>query len=296
MDIFEHPGNLGSARGTLLTIHHGDWPAYPQGDNFYTPLIQLTAFPPGTEFVVVDDMDQSFLLVADVEGKELKDCYDERHFHIAVWHEDLREMHEREMVDGVEPVSHRRWYEEFWRRTREGLPEGATLYYEGDDGEKVQVPEPNFDEYDDDFIEYVICSSRRLRVTNSGRETLLTELRTNWNELREGVGERTTHLFELGYFDTSIREACVQLEDEIKKYLGSKKWGNQLAEEFIIKLRDEKKILESHLRTYRQELRTVFKFVRNDYMHNLRDADEAAAYAMLFRIARARSMLAEARP
>ena len=49
MDIFEHPGNLGAARGTLITVHHADWPAYPQGDDFYTPLLQLTAFPPGTD-------------------------------------------------------------------------------------------------------------------------------------------------------------------------------------------------------------------------------------------------------
>ena len=296
MDIFEHPGNLGSARGSLLTIHHGDWPAYPQGDDFHAPLIQLTVFPPGTDFAVVDDMDQSFLLVADVEGRPLKDVYHEKHFHVAVWHEDLLEMHRRGMIEGIEPASERKWAEEHWKRITDGIPEGAQLYYQRD-GKFILVPPPSFEEYEgeDDFHSHVVCPSRRLRITDRGRSALLTELRNAWTELRDGVGDRVAHLFELGYYDTAIREGCVQFEDEIKKYLDSSRWGNVLVEEFIVKLRDREGVLESYLRTYRQELRTVFKFIRNDFMHNMRDADEAAAYAMLFRITRAKSMLKELR-
>ena len=73
--------------------------------------------------------------------------------------------------------------------------------------------------------------------------------------------------------------------------MGSELYGDKLTEEFVLRLRGQKNILESHLRTFRQEMRTVFKFIRNDYMHNLREADEAAAHAVLFRIARVRSML-----
>lgn len=75
-----------------------------------------------------------------------------------------------------------------------------------------------------------------------------------------------------------IREACVQLEDEIS----SKLWGDRLVEEFISKVRAEERSLESHLRTLRQELRIVFKFIRNDFMHNLREADEAAPARLSF--------------
>lgn len=295
MDILKQPGNLGSTRGTLLTIHHGDWPAYPLGENFYTPLMQLTAFPPEAEFVLVDDMDQSFLLVADVEGTKLKDLYDEKHIHVAVRHDDLLEMHGRGIIDGVEPITERRWHEEHYKRFREGIPEVATLYYKDNDGEMIPMPEPDFKDYDTDFLGHVMCSTRRLRVTPGGRQLLLSVLREQWTDLRDGVGDRVTHLFELRYYDTAIREACVQLEVEIKRYLATNKFGNKLVEQFVNKIRDEKKILESYLRTYRQELRTVFRFIRNDFMHNLRAADEPAAYAMLFRIARARSMLNELR-
>jgi hypothetical protein len=89
----------------------------------------------------------------------------------------------------------------------------------------------------------------------------------------------------------AIREAGVQLEGEIKKYVATSSYGNELVEKFVCKLRDEAKILESYLRTYRQELRTIFRLMRNDFMHNLRDADEASAYAILFRVAKARSIL-----
>jgi hypothetical protein len=295
LDIFEHPGNLGAARGSLLTIHHADWPAYPQGDDFYTPLLQLTAFPPGTEFLVVDDIDQSFLVVADVKGKKLDDPHDQKHFHVAIWYEDLRELHQRGLIEGVELVSEQRWQEEHWRRVKQDVPDGATLGYLGTDGEFIPVKEPDFAEYDDEQGGYVISTDCRLRITNSGRRVLLTELRKEWTDLHVGVGERVAHLFNLAYYDTAIREACVQLEDEIKKYVSLDLWGNPLAEKFVTKLREEKKLLESYLRTFRQELRTVFKFIRNDFMHNLREADEAAAYAMLFRIARVRSMLQLAR-
>jgi hypothetical protein len=100
MDFLGHPGNLGATRrGTLLTIHHADWPTYPEGDDFYTPLLQLTVFPPGTEFLVISDIDQSYLFAADVEGKSLDDPYNEKHYHVAIWYEDLRELLQRDMID-----------------------------------------------------------------------------------------------------------------------------------------------------------------------------------------------------
>jgi hypothetical protein len=233
--------------------------------------------------------------MADVEGKKLDDAYDEKHFHVAIWYDDLRELHQREMIEGIKLVSERKWQEEHWRRVKQDVPDGETLGYIGDDRELIPIEEPDFEEYGEEHGGYVISTNCRLRITYSGRGMLLAELRKKWTDLEGGVGERVAHLFGLAYYDTAIREACVQLEDEIKKYVGLDLWGNRLAEEFVSKLRDEERILESYLRTFRQELRTVFKFIRNDFIHNLREADKAAAYAMLFRIARARSMLQLAR-
>jgi hypothetical protein len=90
MSIPDHPGNLGSVRGSFLTIHHADWPAYPEGEDFCEGLFQFTAFPPGTQFVVIDDCDQALLFMAAVNyARPDIPPRDARNFHIAVWHEDL---------------------------------------------------------------------------------------------------------------------------------------------------------------------------------------------------------------
>ena len=51
-------------------------------------------------------------------------------------------------------------------------------------------------------------------------------------------------------------------------WLGSDRWGDTLVKELISELRDEARFLESKLRVIRGELRTAFKFIRNDFMHN----------------------------
>src|SRR5260370_3774669 len=122
MDIFEHPGNLGRTRGTLLTVHHGDWPAYPEGDDFRTPLLQLTAFPVRTEFIVADDIEQSLLLIADVRCGVPDKPDDPRNFHIAVWYDDLVELHNRAFITGVERVTEREWHLQRWSKLRSRVP------------------------------------------------------------------------------------------------------------------------------------------------------------------------------
>jgi hypothetical protein len=67
-----------------------------------------------------------------------------------------------------------------------------------------------------------------------------------------------------------------------------------LTESFIKSLRDGQQYLESDIRSFRQELRVLFKLVRNEYMHNLFEADMITAYTILFRVGRIRTMLAEA--
>jgi hypothetical protein len=165
-----------------------------------------------------------------------------------------------------------------WSVAREGLPDDATLGYKNDDGAFVPIEQPDLDDFDDEFEDFVVPSGhRRLRVTNLGRSFLLTALRAPSLNLRDTLGDRVMHLFEIGFYDTAIREACVQLEHEIRVYTRSDAWGDRLTEEFVVTIGGQKKFLESYLRTFRQEIRTVFKLIRNDFMHNLREADEAAA-------------------
>jgi hypothetical protein len=48
------------------------------------------------------------------------------------------------------------------------------------------------------------------------------------------ISFKVARLFDLGFFDTCIREACVQLEQEIKDQASSTEWGDKLAESYRV--------------------------------------------------------------
>lgn len=292
MDLLDHPGNLGPTRGNLLTVHHADWPAYPQGDDFRTALLQLTAFPAGTEFKAVDHIDKSALFIACVPGAKLDHPFSANNFHIAVWYEDLIALDEQGLATGIKRVTERRWEEGRWQQLRSGVPADAAVGYHAEDGTFVRY-EPDFDSYEDDphYGDFVIFPHDLVSVTSSGREFILHELATSKQEIMTVVGQRVADLFDRQYYDTCIREACVALEHEIRLRTRSEKYGDQLVELFVGQILSDKRYLESYVRTHRQELRAVFKFIRNKFMHNLSTADAAATLAILFRIASARTLL-----
>ena len=98
-------------------------------------------------------------------------------------------------------------------------------------------------------------------------------------------------LYDLGHYEPAVRQAAVTLEDSIRRLLGSTRIGSKLGEEFIQHLRNEDNILESSIRSYSQDLRMVFRFIRNEYAHNIVQIDEAGALVLLLRIYRVLSKL-----
>ena len=110
-------------------------------------------------------------------------------------------------------------------------------------------------------------------------------------DLADLISARVQTLFHLGYLDTCVREACVQLEHEIKSRLGIGAHGDSLVKCLVEYMRDQNDLPESQIRTLRQELRSVFKLIRNEFMHNLSDIDETTALVVLVRIGRVRSIL-----
>ena len=65
--LTDHPGFLGLTSRGVIEIHHGDWPVYPEEHGSDLALLWLTAFPEGTAFKRVDDIDRSILFLADVK-------------------------------------------------------------------------------------------------------------------------------------------------------------------------------------------------------------------------------------
>lgn len=290
MGLSDHPGALGPQRGSLFTIHHGNWPTYPSGDNWLEPLFQFTAFAPGTGFVEVDDIDRALLLVADVPCGQLAKPLDERNFHVAVWHSDLLELQRRGLIEGIVPTTESAWEKLQWEKV---AGKGKKLLYKATDGtwHEIEPPLPDPKEDEENWKPFVTLPSGRMVVTKAGREAVRAAILEQQPDFGASLSPRIKALYELRYFDVCIREACVQLEHEIKVKLGSQAWGDRLTEAYIGLLRGRGGLLESQVRNYRQELRAVFKLIRNDFMHNLSDADEASALTILIRVARARSTL-----
>src|SRR5690349_9352616 len=197
MDIFEHPGNLGPARGTLLTVHHADWPAYPEGEDFRAPLLQLTAFPSGTEFPVVDDIDRSLLLIADVPCGAPDKPFDPCNFHIAVWYEDLLEMRKRGFITGVECAAEKKWHLQKRAKLRSNQPPGAEIGYQDPVTKNFRVlREPSAENYDDEegWNDHVLARDGRIRVTEKGRQFLFEELQHERVQMSAAVSPKVAQL------------------------------------------------------------------------------------------------------
>ncbi len=246
----------------------------------------------GTEFTVIDDIDKSLLFLAAVKGGNPDEPFDPRNFHVAAWHEDLTELENKKFIDGIETGTERQWHQVRWKEFYSTIPGGAKIGFKDKQGKFVPINEPSFDVYEDDeeWKPFVVAPSGRIRVTNLGRNFVHTAIESQHPNIASSISEKIRRLFELEFFDTCIREACVQLEHEIKIQIKSDAWGDRLIDEFIRYLQDQRQFLESTVRTLRQELRSIFKLIRNDYMHNLLEADKTTALVILFRISRARTI------
>ncbi|MCP4611740.1 MAG: hypothetical protein GY845_23770 [Planctomycetes bacterium] len=290
MDFLKHPGNLGSVRSLFLAVHHYDWPAYPEGEDFRETLFHFTGFPHGTNFVEVDDGDHSILFVADVSCGRLEKPYHHRNFHVCAWHEDLIEMHNRGFITGIEPVTENAHSCGRWNNI---LRENNTdKLFINIDGEMREVPGPTREpDNEDEPRNWILLQDKHVSVTTTGFDFIVNEIIAADIDFTASLSPVVSKLMNDGLYDTAVREACVTLEHAIKGKLESNKWGERLTDEFLEYLRDKEKVLESEIRTYSQELRTVFKLVRNVFMHNLNLIDREMAIILLFRISRVKTAL-----
>jgi hypothetical protein len=283
----DHPGYFGiTSQGTILI--HADWPVYPEEHGADLALLWLTAFPPGTAFKKVDDIDLCWLFLADLPGsprsaprsrhnvprgrrRKKAKTFDERNFHIAIWHEDLVDLHKRGLINGL---------------LTEG--EALKLYWSKLPADLKELnPTPSDQDFEDTTISKSFSDAGvTVSLAGAGRyyaASLLVDVAVF--DLSP-FGDRVLRLFELGYYDTAVREACVRLEVQIKTAIGSRNWGDPLANEFISNLRRRGIFIESFLRVLRAQIRTAFKLIRNDFMHNFVDMDEIECRAILFRLSR----------
>jgi hypothetical protein len=63
-------------------------------------------------------------------------------------------------------------------------------------------------------------------------------------------------------------------------------FGMALIDDFFNLAMGTGKLIPSQLKTFRTEVRTTFRFIRNEYAHNLRRLDQVQCYAILSRVSK----------
>jgi len=273
--IPDHPGYLGWTSQGVIAIH-ADWPAYPAEHGWDIALETLGQFPRGSALREIDDIDQCFLFVLG-DPKTLKDPFDARHLHAAVWHEDLLKLHSKGFVSGAYEITLEQWIE----RTKAELTD------------LFGVP-PTVDDFADEAESLVLMvHDIGISVTDAGWVALDEHLSVQRETLHPSLKVRALPIVGIGHFDTAVREASLLLETRLRHIVGSTRFGQALVAEADAYLRSTKLFIPAQLKTFNLDIRTAFKFVRNKYMHGLHQLTSVQCYALLARMSRILATLDE---
>ncbi len=289
----DFPGFLGfTSRGVIAL--HADWPAYPAEHGWGVALRSLGSFPSGTRFVRVDDIDQCVLFVVDGSNQG-RDQFDPDGFHVAVWHDDLIDLAEQGLISGVEVVDERQWESDRRDRLRaevldqiggalDGDPLDA-LFAEAPDGSRIPLQLPPLDDYDNEYRRYphFDLTDSRISITSLGWMRLDELLRKSFR-IPSAVQHRLLPVLGAELYDTALREAGVALEQRLRDATSTREYGQGLVEHYVDGLAARGRLRDSWLKVFRYELRTAFKFIRNEFAHSVVELDSPRAYALLSRL------------
>jgi hypothetical protein len=294
MGSHDFPGYLGWTSEGVVAIH-ADWPMYPAEHGWLMALRSLGMFPAGTLFSPIDDIDRCFLLGADGFAPDKDDPFSERNFHVALWHDDVLELLRRGCVQGPTGVTRKVW--ELNRRlAMEGRPPleswpdagppefSRTFFAQLDDGTRIPLDPIDWDQYEDDPREFLSFPCGQVSVTDHGWRALDDALAAQFT-IPDELSDRLSPLLEHELYDTAIREMSVHLEHAMRTSLGvSGIWGQSLVELFVSHLRHRGDVLDAQTKVFRGDLRAIFKFVRNEFAHNVVDIPRARSLALLMEI------------
>jgi len=273
--IFGHPGYLGWTSNGVIAIH-ADWPAYAVEHGLGYSLLSLGQFPPGTKFSLIDDVDRCFLFV---EGEPVSESgpLPESRFYVALWHEDVKELAKSGFIFGAENVPYAEW-------AKRRAAELVGMYWQHPDGTIRQVPLPDPDDFSEDEATRVAVKSDGLRLSESGYQTLERMLFDGRDQITEAIMKRARPAILARLYDSAVREACVVVEATMRSAVGTEAFGAELIREFFRRAEGSKKFIAAQLKTFNTEVRAAFKFVRNEYAHNLRAISEIECLAILVRM------------
>lgn len=278
--IYEHPGFMIYDDGNF-EVMHADWPVYPAGHGWRVALQSLAIFPSKVNFRQIGDIDQCYLFVAAGTGPGLEpkgDLRDAKWFHVAVWYDDLFELHKRGMISGISLLTE-------YEAALAHYEKSKDLFIEIDGQMRpVDLPRPERDDYEQEVPTVPEIAAEGIAVTNASAE-ILVSLARPLDELVTTIRQRAEPLLLISFYDTAIREAAIILESRLREVTGSVGFGQALVDEYY-------KLLCSRyqgkpraiFKILRGELRTIFKFVRNNLAHALHDITNDQCRVLLDRI------------
>jgi hypothetical protein len=269
-------------------------------------LYDMGQLPHGTEFSLIDDIDQCCLFVASGRPSQV-DEWSEEAFHVAAWHSDLADLADDWLIDGVVTASDmetRKARLEIERaEARSQIETSGGAIEDDSSGEQYVVldgaryPLSEYYYYSgirpDDLLEEfeslnpkpdVLFSdySRSISMTSNGWARLEEQLR---HEFALSNFDRLKRLSDLELYDTAIRDAGVLLETVLRKATGSKQYGLRLVDIYVRKLAEERHLSTASIRRLRTDLRSAFKFIRNEFAHQFIEVPQDRALALLSRLA-----------
>jgi hypothetical protein len=295
--------------GSFVIAIHANWPTYP-GPGKGNALYDMCQFPHGTAFSPIDDIDRCVLFIASSDlpnkGNRSKD-----NFYIAAWHSDLIALADNSLIEGIITASEIEWRKAQRETERADLRDNleAELSRLGIEGAVIEGDPLDLgyatvgkDEYPlsdfysrietDALLEELDGQAIKDRVVfDTQRPVIVTP--KGWAELERLLREdpvlarfeRLCKLVDTGLYDAAIRDAGALLETTLRQATGSSEYGIRLANLFIKQLEADKRWPNSTVKRFSTDLRTAFKFVRNEFAHQIVDVPHDRALALLVRLA-----------
>lgn len=282
---------------------HANWPVFPLDFGWETALETLGNFPEKLWLYEIDNIDECRLFVFE-NPQKYKDPFDKWCFHIAIFDEDLLILKEKGLIKGVytEDEFELEYKLDEFKRFKERLIAQKTKFEEDILGNLLLgkqsiIEKPKKDkQYNEEVDELYGLAPRRVaipggRIRLTERGINLLQERSEQFKLDETINNKISPLLEINYFDTAVREAAILTEHKLKQIhnLTHRRdlYGEKLIKHHIKKLIEENNGRETiEINCHSVELRTLFKFIRNDFMHNLKILSRKQCLTLLNRISR----------
>lgn len=279
--------------GGLLNIKD-ECKTYPIGDNWESALISIASFPSHFKIYTIQMEGQYIAFFSNTNPKRLKkddNIWSDRYIRIAIFIENLKELHEFGYITGVKLVTE---YDYKLKEYNDFLKMGYSPN-KNDDIEiktdnkiiaNAKIPKPNLDEYltnmygkfDEDerneciedykrdFSDYVLIDES-IKLTNKGINKFKEIIQQV--KIPKRFQEEINPLLKIDYHETAVREIAILIENMLKEFHNVNLYGENLIEFHIRKCVEANDgIFSAGLKLYLSHLKIHNQFIRNYYMHN----------------------------